>query len=56
MFHTGASLPNPTGLLEGEGDTSRVAKFYSADDLATKAAALQALIREWITMRDTAVG
>jgi hypothetical protein len=27
MFHTGASLPDPTGLLEGDGGTSRVARF-----------------------------
>ncbi|HEV7195096.1 MAG TPA: DUF1801 domain-containing protein [Pedococcus sp.] len=49
MFHQGASLPDPTGLLEGEGDTSRVAKFADADDLATKAEALQGLVRAWIT-------
>jgi hypothetical protein len=48
MFHQGASLPDPTGLLEGEGDTSRVAKFLDADDLAGKATALQDLIRAWV--------
>jgi hypothetical protein len=53
MFHTGASLSDPSGLLEGGGDTSRVAKFFSADDLATKTPALQALIREWIALKET---
>jgi hypothetical protein len=48
MFHTGASLPDPTGLLEGEGDTARVAKFTSHDDLAAKAEALRGLVRAWI--------
>lgn len=48
MFHTGASLPDPTGLLEGEGDTSRVARFTDADDLAAKAEALRGLVRAWI--------
>lgn len=48
MFHQGAALPDPTGLLEGEGDTSRVAKFADADDLAAKADALRGLIRAWI--------
>lgn len=41
MFHTGAALPDHTGLLEGEGDTSRVARFADADDLATTAEALR---------------
>lgn len=48
MFHQGASLPDPTGLLEGPGDTSRVAKFTDAEDLAAKADALRDLIRAWI--------
>ncbi len=37
MFHTGASLPDPDGVLEGEGDTSRVARFVDAADLDAKA-------------------
>jgi hypothetical protein len=52
MFHSGAILPDPTGLLEGVGDTSRVAKFNGADDLAAKAVALQDLIRAWIRLKD----
>lgn len=48
MFHTGASLPDPHGLLEGEGDVSRVAKFVDAEDLDQKTPALQELIRAWI--------
>jgi hypothetical protein len=48
MFHTGAALPDPTDLLEGEGDTSRVARFMDADDLAAKTQALQGLVRAWI--------
>jgi hypothetical protein len=51
MFHTGATLPDPTGLLEGEGDTSRVARFLDADDLAAKADALRGLVRAWIEQR-----
>ena len=48
MFHQGASLPDPTGLLAGDGETSRVAKFADAEDLAAKADALQGLVRAWI--------
>ncbi|QZY29109.1 DUF1801 domain-containing protein [Nocardioides coralli] len=51
MFHQGASLPDPAGLLEGEGDTSRVAKFADADDLAAKVDALQGLVRAWVEAR-----
>lgn len=52
MFHRGAELPDPTGLLDGEGDVSRVAKFADADDLARKRDALQAVVRAWVAARD----
>lgn len=52
MFHTGASLPDPSGLLEGEGDTSRVARFSDAADLATKADALRDLVRAWVSSKE----
>jgi len=48
MFHQGSSLPDPHGLLEGTGDTSRVAKFIDHDDLVAKTPALQDLIAAWI--------
>jgi hypothetical protein len=51
MFHAGASLPDPDGLLEGDGDTSRVARFLDADDLAAKTGALRELILGWIAQR-----
>lgn len=51
MFHTGAALPDPHGLLEGGGDISRVAKFADADDIERKAEALQELIRAWVRMK-----
>jgi len=51
MFHTGAALPDPTGLLEGEGDTSRGARFSDTEDLAAKTPALRGLVRAWIDSR-----
>lgn len=51
MFHTGAALPDPTGLLEGEGDTSRVARFLDESDLAAKEAALRGLVAAWIDLK-----
>lgn len=41
LFHSGAALPDPTGLLEGEGATARVARFLDRPDLASKADALR---------------
>jgi hypothetical protein len=52
MFHTGASLPDPHGILEGEGDVSRVAKFADLEDLDRKRAALQEMVRAWIAAED----
>jgi len=52
MFHRGAALPDPDGLLEGEGEVSRIARFLDADDLAAKRDALQELIRAWIAQQD----
>lgn len=52
MFHTGASLPDPDGILSGDGATSRVAKFADRADLEAKTPALQALIRAWIAQQD----
>ena len=51
MFHTGASLPDPTGLLEGDGATSRVAKFADRADLDAKGDALHDLVRAWIAQK-----
>jgi hypothetical protein len=53
MFHTGASLPNPDGLLEGDGETSRTARFTDAADLDAKREALQHLVRAWIETRSS---
>lgn len=51
MFHTGASLPDPTGLLEGEGQTSRVARFADAADVEAKSEALRDVVRAWVAAK-----
>jgi hypothetical protein len=51
MFHTGASLPDPAGILEGDGDTARSLKVMDAADLAAKKGAIEALIRAWVEAR-----
>lgn len=50
MFHTGASLPDPQGVLAGEGETSRVLQIIDADDLAAKTDALRGLVSDWIAL------
>jgi len=52
MFHTGASIPDKSGLLEGDGSISRVAKFSDMKDIEKKKKALQKVIKEWIKMKD----
>jgi hypothetical protein len=52
MFHTGASIPDKFGLLEGDGNVSRVAKFMDMKDVEKKKNALQAIINEWVKMKD----
>lgn len=41
----------PTGLLEGEGDKSRVAKVRDEADLAAKADGLRGLVAAWIELK-----
>jgi hypothetical protein len=52
MFHTGATLPDPHHVLEGDGATSRSLKVLDQDDLTAKTPALQQLVRAWIEQRD----
>ncbi len=52
MFHKGASINDPNGLLEGEGKEARVARFIDLEDIENKKEALQAVIKTWIDMRD----
>lgn len=48
MFHQGATINDPLGLLEGDGETSRVARFLDAADFEAKKPALEAVIEAWI--------
>ena len=53
MFHKGAFINDPNGLLEGDGKEARVARFDNKEDIRQKKAALEAVIQEWIQMQDT---
>ncbi len=52
MFHTGASLDDPEGVLQGDGDTSRSASVADADDLEAKRPGLEAVLRSWLAQHD----
>lgn len=52
MFHKGAAIKDNSGLLEGEGKESRVARFNDLADIEKKRDALQEIFREWIRMQD----
>jgi hypothetical protein len=51
-LHSGAALPEPGGILDGEGATSRSLTSLDHDDLTARTPALQGLVRSWIELRD----
>ena len=51
MFHTGATLPDPYGILEGDGQVARSVKIRDHEDLAEKTEALRELVTAWIESR-----
>ena len=54
MFHKGVLIDDKNGLLEGDGNEVRVARFMDAEDIKRKKNALEAVVREWIKLQDKA--
>ncbi len=52
MFHKGAMINDPSGLLQGEGKEGRTAKFADMDEIEKRKEDLQAVVKEWINMMD----
>lgn len=52
MFHQGARIPGEHPILEGEGATSRTAKFADVADVEARRAELEAVVRAWCAYRD----
>ena len=52
MFHQGARIPGEHPVLEGEGATSRTAKFADVADVEARRADLEAVIQAWCAYRD----
>jgi hypothetical protein len=51
MFHTGATLEDDAGLLEGEGKLVRFARFQNMAEVKQKRKALEALVKKWVKMK-----
>ena len=51
-FQTGSIIPNSYGLLEGDAAHVRVARFHDMNDIQEKKEALEAVVREWIQLKD----
>lgn len=52
MFHKGAILEDPTGILEGNGKQARVMKFKDVNDIENKKTALENIIKYWIVLHE----
>ncbi len=52
MFHKGALLEDPTGLLQGDGKEGRTAKFANMKEIEEREADLKTVVRLWIQYQD----
>jgi hypothetical protein len=53
MFHTGAEIDDPEGVLEGESNKqARYVRFVDAADVKQKRRGLQAVVRAWVKMKE----
>jgi hypothetical protein len=54
MFHQGAKIPGDHPRLEGTGETSRVMKLGSVDEVDAAAPELERLVKAWCDWREGA--
>lgn len=52
-FHTGATIDDPEGVLEGDAAEARVFRVKSDEDLGTKKSGLESVVRSWIALKDS---
>lgn len=52
MFHKGALIKDDSGLLVGDGKEGRTAKFKDMEEIESRKADLEAVVRAWIRMQD----
>ena len=51
--HTGATIEDPEGILEGDAAEARVLRVGSEEEFNTKKSGLESVVRNWITMQDS---
>jgi hypothetical protein len=51
-FHTGATIDDPDGVLEGDSKEARVLRVDSQADLDKKRPGLEKVVRSWIKLQD----
>jgi hypothetical protein len=51
-FHTGATINDPEGVLEGDAKEARSFRAANSEELETKKAGLEAVVRNWIQLQD----
>jgi hypothetical protein len=54
VFHNGAILEDPTGILEGDYPDRRMAYFKNLKEVKAKQPALKNLIQQWIELMNNA--
>ena len=52
VFPNGITINDDSGLLEGDYIDRRMAHFYNMDDIQSKKAALEKVVRRWIEIMD----
>jgi hypothetical protein len=53
MFHQGAKIPGDHPRLEGSGDTSRVLKLGSVEEVDDAAVDIEQLVKAWCDWRES---
>ena len=51
-FHTGASIGDPDGVLDGDAKEARVFRVASQDELNQKQASLVKVVQNWMQLKD----
>ncbi len=52
MFHKGASLPDASGLLQGDGKEGRTARFADLQEIEQRKQDLESVVLAWIRRQD----
>jgi hypothetical protein len=52
-FHTGATIGDPEGVLEGDAAEARVFRVESEEEFNSKKSGLESVVLNWIAMQDS---